>query len=517
MKKFLVSILTLGLTALSSQVFAFSIGDTFEDEVGFLYEVTGAASAKVIGYEGTTADLVIPSVVISPSENKFRVTAIAYEAFKGNTTIESIVIPKNITEIPMDAFYGCTMLYKVGFEEGIKLEKINDYAFYNCTGLIDITIPTWYSSNGGEQEEFPKFGSNGKAFYNVANIIYNGSRTKERDKNYGWGARNINGIVAGYIVFPSGNTDRTEVMLCSSAAKGAIVVPETATYLRSKAFENCTHVSSVVLPASVTECGSLCFSGCTGLTSIICKATTPPEVNHYDGWAPAFKEVDKSIPVYVPEASIEAYKAANGWNQFTNYLPWSLEEEEHISKYTITLLVNDQTMGTVSGAGTYDGGSDVEISATPKGDHVFVQWNDGNVENPRAFKLTSDTTFTAFFKSLSDTTPETPTFYTLTLYVNDSTMGSVSGGGEYEEGSTVEISAKANEGYLFVQWSDEDTNPTRSIVMSQDTELTAIFKEEEQGIEQTNTTRKATKLIRNGQLVILRNGQYYNILGSSLD
>jgi len=72
--------------------------------------------------------------------------------------------------------------------------------------------------------------------------------------------------------------------------------------------------------------------------------------------------------------------------------------------------------------------------------------------------------------------PENPGNYALTLHINDSTMGSVSGSGLYAQNTKVEITATPATGHYFVKWSDDDTTSTRSIVITQDLELTAIFE-----------------------------------------
>ena len=68
-------------------------------------------------------------------------------------------------------------------------------------------------------------------------------------------------------------------------------------------------------------------------------------------------------------------------------------------------------------------------------------------------------------------------FLTLTLGVNDESMGSVSGAGQYEYGTSADISATAYDGYMFVEWSDGDTNATRTITMESSITLTATFAE----------------------------------------
>ena len=56
--------------------------------------------------------------------------------------------------------------------------------------------------------------------------------------------------------------------------------------------------------------------------------------------------------------------------------------------------------GYISGLGSYDSLSVVEITAVANDCYQFVSWNDGNTNNPRSFTLTTDTTFTAIFEEL---------------------------------------------------------------------------------------------------------------------
>lgn len=65
--------------------------------------------------------------------------------------------------------------------------------------------------------------------------------------------------------------------------------------------------------------------------------------------------------------------------------------------------------------------------------------------------------------------------HTVTLAAYDSTMGTVSGGGEYDDSSHVSISATPFDGYRFICWSDGDTNATRTLLLVCDTTLVAYF------------------------------------------
>lgn len=66
-------------------------------------------------------------------------------------------------------------------------------------------------------------------------------------------------------------------------------------------------------------------------------------------------------------------------------------------QYTITVVAADEEQGTVAGAGTFDEGAEVEISATAATGFVFSQWSDGNTDNPRTVTVTADATYTAEF------------------------------------------------------------------------------------------------------------------------
>ena len=67
-------------------------------------------------------------------------------------------------------------------------------------------------------------------------------------------------------------------------------------------------------------------------------------------------------------------------------------------KRTLTVRSANVSQGSVSGGGTFDDGSTQTIQATPNPGYAFDKWSDGNKENPRTVKLTSDLTLTASFK-----------------------------------------------------------------------------------------------------------------------
>lgn len=68
------------------------------------------------------------------------------------------------------------------------------------------------------------------------------------------------------------------------------------------------------IPSTVTEIGNYCFSGAS-ITTFICKPTTPPALG-----TGAFTSETAGFTIKVPAASVAAYKAADGWKDYANYI-----------------------------------------------------------------------------------------------------------------------------------------------------------------------------------------------------
>lgn len=70
----------------------------------------------------------------------------------------------------------------------------------------------------------------------------------------------------------------------------------------------------------------------------------------------------------------------------------------------------------------------------------------------------------------------TPTYATITVNSNNSSLGTVTGGGRFETGNKVTIKATANDGNRFVKWNDGNTNAEREITVTEDATYTAEFE-----------------------------------------
>ena len=144
------------------------------------------------------------------------------------------------------------------------------------------------------------------------------------------------------------------------------------------------------------------------------------------------------------------------------------EPEPDPVEYSLTVSAADG--GTVSTeGGTYDEGTEVTISATANEGYRFTGW-EGNSSTSDSLTITlnSNQTYQALFELIP--------IYTLTVTTSEG--GTVSSeGGEYEEGTEVELTATPNEGYEFVGWEGNDSsNSDLTITLNSNLTIQPIFQ-----------------------------------------
>ncbi len=140
---------------------------------------------------------------------------------------------------------------------------------------------------------------------------------------------------------------------------------------------------------------------------------------------------------------------------------------EEIETHTVTVLVDNPATGSITGSGVYEDGSSVTITAFPADGYRFDHWSTGSIDNPYTLTVTSDTTITAFFEEIET--------HTVTVLVDDPATGSVTGGGVYEEGSSVTITAYPADGYRFDHWSTGSTDNPYTLTVTNDTTIICYF------------------------------------------
>ncbi len=158
-------------------------------------------------------------------------------------------------------------------------------------------------------------------------------------------------------------------------------------------------------------------------------------------------------------------------------------------QYEITTECDPVEGGTVTGAGIYDYGTVASLTATPNENYIFLCWSDGIVSNPRNVTVTGNANYKALFYLQG--TPQ----YTITVLPNDPALGTVTGGGTYPQGSTIEISATPFENVAFRSWDDGNTDNPRSITVTGDMTFTALFEAVQPGETYTITVRSENPLM----------------------
>ncbi len=121
---------------------------------GIFYNITSSTDLTVevtydVKYQQTSTyvgDVVIPATVENEGTT-YSVTSIGYHAFYGCSGLTGIVIPSSVTSIGNWAFSDCTGLTSIEIPSSVT--SIGNEAFWGCTGLTSIEIPSGVTSIGG--------------------------------------------------------------------------------------------------------------------------------------------------------------------------------------------------------------------------------------------------------------------------------------------------------------------------------------------------------------------------------
>ena len=301
-----------------------------------------------------------------------KVTTIGESAFEGCSSLTRVTIPDSITEIGKGAFSSCSALSSVYIADlaawcqinfanysanplsnGAHLylsetlvedlvipdgvTSIGDRAFYGCTSLTSVTIPDSVTSIGGSAFD----SSTSLTSVNIGNSVTSIGDYAFRD------CPSLNSVhisdlaawckidFASYSANPLSN--RAHLYLNETLVKDLVIDGNTSPRISAYAFYNCTSLKSVTINVSFIESGAFCsssltsvtldnnvesigedaFEMCRSLNEVYCKKITPPKADYQDsyGWG-AFTENHSKLKIYVPTASLNAYKEAKGWSEY---------------------------------------------------------------------------------------------------------------------------------------------------------------------------------------------------------
>lgn len=253
-----------------------------------------------------------------------------YSFAKWKRTLKTVIIGDGVTTIPDFIFDSCYYLSSVTISDNV--QHIGKYAFYCCDDITSIALPNGLNSIGIaafsgcniENLIIPKsVTSIGRNAFNETNelksiVIEEGNTVYDsRDNCNAIIETGTNTLIRGCknTTIPYGITSISNTAFYGCQELVEMEIPGSVISIGDNAFYCCYKLSSVTLPQSVTTIGAGAFYNCSALASINCEAKTPPTIGGYY----TFYNVPRSIPVYVPESSVSAYKSAEYWSEFTNF------------------------------------------------------------------------------------------------------------------------------------------------------------------------------------------------------
>jgi len=452
--------------------------------------------------------------------------AIGDGAFYNCWNIESkLVFPATMKTIGFRAFHNCEKLQGIDLKHASELESIGFQAFYGCDGLTgELWIPDAVTTVGMEAFWFcsginslyigaslKEVGENAFISFprgNLTSIIVNKNNPKYDSRNdcnamietatntlykgccRSFIPQSVTAIgndaflgcdIIGEINIPDAVTsigddafyachDITRINLSENNKLASIgeeafaqcnrlrEIPQlySIVTIGDQAFEACYSMPGIIFGSQLKEIGRAAFNACVNLQHATFKSSTPPTVGE---WAFIY-DPEYSPYMFIPCNSTAAYQAA---------MP---KQEKFIESdtYTVSVVSNDVEMGKVSYK-SHDlcVSNVVTVTAIPEPGFRFLNWTGGISQNPCTFSATSDLFLVAYFEA------EPEQEYTIRALSNDSTQGSVTGGGVYLENTTATLTAVPKEGYQFLKWQDENTDNPRSIVVTSDATFTAFF------------------------------------------
>ena len=237
------------------------------------------------------------------------------------TSLESIKISANVSKIGSRMFRGCPNLKSIVVEEGNKKYDSRE----NCNAIVETATNTLVC--GTENSTIPStitaIGSSAFAETGLKNCVipegvtsisstsfnYCGklSTISVSDKNTTYDSRNnCNAII---------QTATNQILRGTSNT----IIPNTATSIGDNAFNDINSLTSIVIPESVTSIGLYAFRFCNSLAEVVCKAKVAPQLK-----SEAFSnDILSKATLYVPEESVESYKTDGEWKKFSDIQPLS--------------------------------------------------------------------------------------------------------------------------------------------------------------------------------------------------
>ena len=169
----------------------------------------------------------------------------------GMTKLPAITIPNSVTSIGRMAFYDCSGLTSITIPHSVT--SIGSYAFSRCSGLTSVTIGSGVTSIGDEVF----YGCSGLTAITIPNSV----------TSIGWmafyGCSGLTDVTIGNSVTSIGQYAFQE---CSKLT--SVTIPNSVISIGDEAFRDCSSLTAITIPNSVISIGDEAFQECSKLTSV---------------------------------------------------------------------------------------------------------------------------------------------------------------------------------------------------------------------------------------------------------
>lgn len=229
------------------------------------------------------------------------VTRIDNNAFDKCSNLESIILPEQVATIGHDAFEYCTSLKSINIPEA--LTSIESWAFNGCRALESVNIS---SISTLLNVQFDNATSNPLGY---AHNIY------------------LDGKLVTEITVPSDVSQINGYALYGCNCLESVTISSGVKTIGIYAFNGCSGLTSINIPSSVETIGDRAFGACVNLAEVYCACECAPVLgndafsyntgNYVNG---GYVYEPYGCTIYVPVASVEAYKSAENWSTYADYI-----------------------------------------------------------------------------------------------------------------------------------------------------------------------------------------------------
>ncbi len=238
------------------------------------------------------------------------VTKVGFNTFRCCNSIKNITIPKNVIEIGEYTFSDCSSVKSVTISDSVT--KIGRGAFLGCTSLKEV----YYTGDLSAWCKIDLNGNSANPACNGAKLYINGMELTEATipsdiNEIKWAFTGCASLKS--VILHSRITSIEAYAFYHCGALADIAVPESVTTIANNAFNGCKSLTSITIPESVTSIGESAFEYCSSLKEVYCKPTTPPNGGNY-----IFINNASDRKIYVPHASVDAYKNAQYWSNYAD-------------------------------------------------------------------------------------------------------------------------------------------------------------------------------------------------------